>query len=167
MNGSYKLALTKFKWELLTILTKKGSGYMQTDIVPLVQKSWHASFAKKEKAKSAIAKGGWNPLNYVLLDHLNLNSSLASRASNQTENITDSSEALSINTEGNKFKQYLNQFIMTEAKREGRKRKLEEQQKEIRSPDENFSTLTDYTRIAASFGSLAKHNIFGIGAGLL
>jgi hypothetical protein len=31
----------------------------------------------------------------------------------------------------------------------------------------NFSNLSTYTRIAATSGSLAKHNIFEMGAGLL
>jgi hypothetical protein len=73
----------------------------------------------------------------------------------------------SVNKDGKKYNTFLDQFILNEAKKEGRKRKLEEQQKEAAARDSNFTALTNYTRIAASSGSLAKHNIFEIGAGLL
>jgi hypothetical protein len=51
-------------------------------------------------------------------------------------------------------------LILDETKKEGRKRKLEEQHQEKLNRDNNFNALTDYTRIAASSGSLAKHNIY-------
>jgi hypothetical protein len=56
----------------------------------------------------------------------------------------------------------LNRFILEESKKEGRKRKLEEQQKEAVNRDNNFAALTKLTGITPSSGSLAKHNIFEI-----
>jgi hypothetical protein len=56
---------------------------------------------------------------------------------------------------------------LNKAKQEGQKSKLEYQHKEIRIQDKNSSVLTDYNRIAASSRSLAKKNIFKIGADLL
>jgi hypothetical protein len=107
MNGSFKIALTKFKRELMAILIEKGSQFVQTDIIPLVRKSWNASFAKKEKAKSANAKRGWNPLNYILLDHPNLKDDQVSRASDPTVTSTDNdtqyeASTATINIEGKK-----------------------------------------------------------------
>jgi hypothetical protein len=73
----------------------------------------------------------------------------------------------SFNTSGIKVNHYLHQFILHEATKEGRKRRLEEQQKEAAERDDNFTALTSYTRMAALLGSLAKHNVFELGAGLL
>jgi hypothetical protein len=43
--------------------------FLSTDVVPLVNMALPHSFAKKENARKAVLKQGWNPLNYVLLDH--------------------------------------------------------------------------------------------------
>jgi hypothetical protein len=165
MNGSFKMALTKFKRELMASQTGKSCRFVQTDIIPLVRKSWYKSFAKKDCAKAAIAKRGWNPLNYALLDDPNLLPSVSSEVS--AARIPDCSSLTSFNQQGKKFNLFLDQFILSEAKKEGRKRKLDEQQKEEAERQNSFVALTDYTRIAASSGSLAKHNIFEIGASLL
>jgi hypothetical protein len=184
MNGAFKIALTRFKRELLAIITGRTCRFVQTDIIPLVRKAWDASFAKSKSAKKAIAKRGWNPLNYRLLDHPNLlpsvdstteasattpeaSGSVSAAVSSRNLPDCDSNTMASINKKGTKFNQCLHQFILEEAKKEGRKRKLEEQQKEMENRDENFAALTTYTRIAATSGSLAKHNIYEIGAGLL
>jgi hypothetical protein len=74
---------------------------------------------------------------------------------------------VSINKEGKKNNSYLDQIIVNEAQKEGRQRKLEEQQKEMTDRDANFLALITYTRVAGISGSLAKHNIYEIGAGLL
>jgi hypothetical protein len=127
---------------------------------------------KRDKVKSAIAKRGWNLLNYILLDHPNLVSNLIASSTNASASISTSS-ALdcntmdSINQTVKKFIHYLHLFIVNETKKEGRKRKLEEQQKEEANRDANFFLLSTYTRIAASLRSLVKHNIFEIGKGLL
>jgi hypothetical protein len=72
-----------------------------------------------------------------------------------------------VNTKGKLFNHYLHKLIFDEAKREGRKRRLEEQQQEELSRDNNFAVLTVFFRLAASSGSLAKHNIYELGEGLL
>ena len=40
-----------------------------TDICPLVRHAWEGSFARKDSSQKAIAERGWGPLNYVLLNH--------------------------------------------------------------------------------------------------
>ena len=35
--------------------------------MPLINKAWNASFARKNKNLQAIADRGWNPLNYNIL----------------------------------------------------------------------------------------------------
>jgi hypothetical protein len=168
MNGSFKTALTKAKRELITFRTGSTSKFVQTDIVPLVRKAWYASFARAEKAKKAITKRGWNPLNYVLLDHDKLQSSLLIATSDRFQNTPhDCDVSTTIKTTGTAFNNYLNQFILDEAKKEGRKRKLEALRQDAETRDNNFSALTDYTAIAASSGGIAKHNIYEIGEGLL
>jgi hypothetical protein len=46
MNRSFKIAVTKYKWELLASPTGKSYRFVQTDIIPLFQKSWYESFPK-------------------------------------------------------------------------------------------------------------------------
>jgi hypothetical protein len=47
-----------------------------TDIVPLVSLSWFKSFGLIENAQKAISQRGWGPLNFVLLDHPDVRSTL-------------------------------------------------------------------------------------------
>jgi hypothetical protein len=59
MNGSFDLALTICKRELIAVLPEKGSQFIQKDTILFVGKSSYASLDKKENAKFAIAKRGW------------------------------------------------------------------------------------------------------------
>jgi hypothetical protein len=124
MNGIFKLVLTTEKRELLSFQTKGTSRFVQSDVIPLVKKGWAESFAKKEKAKTAFSQRRWNPLNYKILDHPNVNSSTLLASSSQR--IPDSDKSVAINSNGKQFPTYLQQFILNEAKKEGRKRMLEE-----------------------------------------
>ena len=68
-NGSYNIAITKAKDELLQEKDKKCMrAELQTyDIIPLVNKAWDKSFARTNKNKTAISDRGWNPLNRNIL----------------------------------------------------------------------------------------------------
>jgi len=69
-NGSFNIALTKAKQDLLDFKLKKMTEdqYLKpTDLMPLINKAWNASFARKNKNLQAIADRGWNPLNYNIL----------------------------------------------------------------------------------------------------
>ena len=69
-NGSYKIALARTKKKFLE---KKLSMFIDppnlitTDIIPLVNIAWTASFDRVEKNKNAIAERGWGPCNRNLL----------------------------------------------------------------------------------------------------
>jgi len=69
-NGSYKISLAKSKKDFLE---KKLSKFIDppslssTDIIPLVNVAWSASFARISKNKKAIAERGWGPCNRNLL----------------------------------------------------------------------------------------------------
>ena len=39
-----------------------------TDLIPLINRAWSKSFARKNKNKIAIAKRGWDPSNRILLN---------------------------------------------------------------------------------------------------
>jgi len=71
-NGSYKMAITKAKTEL--VLKKQrccwGNARVETyEIVIVVNAAWEKSFARVEQNKKAIAARGWHPLTRNLLDH--------------------------------------------------------------------------------------------------
>ena len=80
-NGSYKIALFRAKKKLL----EAKMNYMidpltlvPTDIVPIVNVAWDASFAKVQHSKKAIADRGWNPLNYELLNDTDIQATMTS-----------------------------------------------------------------------------------------
>ena len=69
-NGSYKIALTRAKKEMLDTklaLHIEPASLCATDIMPLVNKAWSSSFARVAMNKKAIAERGWGPLNRNLL----------------------------------------------------------------------------------------------------
>ena len=69
-NGSYKIALARAKKDAME---KKLTLFIDpptlnaTDIIPLVNNAWQASFARVDTNKKAIAERGWNPCNQNLL----------------------------------------------------------------------------------------------------
>jgi hypothetical protein len=70
-NGTFKIESKKVKAD--TVRNKIGAGLPETlektDIVRIVNGAWHKSFARVDTNKRAIAARGWGPLNYILLDH--------------------------------------------------------------------------------------------------
>jgi len=70
-NGSFKIALSKIKKELLNKrlnIMMDQSTLLPTDIIPMVNYAWNHSFTRVVLNKKAIADRGWGPLNYNLLN---------------------------------------------------------------------------------------------------
>ena len=71
-NGSFNIAMTRAKQDLLDFKMRKMTDEVclkPTDLMPLINRAWNASFARKQKNQQAIADRGWCPLNYNLLTH--------------------------------------------------------------------------------------------------
>jgi len=70
-NGCFKMALTRFKQELLTKKEGRRAEFAieKDDIVDLVARAWELSFARVDTNLNAIAEKGWGPLNYNTLLH--------------------------------------------------------------------------------------------------
>ncbi len=51
------------------MLARGSPKFESTDIVPLVNKAFQSSFAIQGNVQKAIARRGWNPLNYKLLEN--------------------------------------------------------------------------------------------------
>lgn len=69
-NGSYKIALARAKkdfFEKKLRLFIDPPQLSATDIIPLINKAWSASFARVSCNKKAIAERGWGPCNRNLL----------------------------------------------------------------------------------------------------
>ena len=69
-NGSYKIALSKAKKEFLERKLRMfidPPALTPTDVIPLVNEAWSASFSRIDKNKKAIAERGWGPCNRNLL----------------------------------------------------------------------------------------------------
>jgi len=69
-NGSYKISLSKAKKEFLEQKLRMfidPPSLAPTDVIPLVNVAWSASFSRIDKNKKAIAERGWGPCNRNLL----------------------------------------------------------------------------------------------------
>ena len=76
-NGMYKKHTYRRKAQLMShksVLHNFNSGISLTkqDIIPIVKYAWDRSFALSESNRRAIAVRGWNPLNYALLDNIEI-----------------------------------------------------------------------------------------------
>ena len=81
-NGSFNIAFTKAKQELLNLKIKKMAkdvSLRPTDLMPLINIAWKKSFARVDKNQQAIAERGWNPLNYNLLTDPELRATMTNR----------------------------------------------------------------------------------------
>ena len=68
-NGSFNMAMTLEKRTLVQKKEKMSlpGKLVATDIIPLINRTWAKSFARKDKNRVAIAARGWNPYNRNLL----------------------------------------------------------------------------------------------------
>lgn len=87
LNGAFKTLMTKHKRELFDKKTSLGRNFDATDIFPLINRSWKGSFGNVLGAKKAIAKRGWGPLNYVLLNHEKLRLEVQSNGELESETL--------------------------------------------------------------------------------
>ena len=76
-NGSFKCSCKKFK---AALVQQKADHQMEckikkTDVIQIVWTAWNDSFSRAVKNKQAAAERGWNLLNYILLDHPDLQKS--------------------------------------------------------------------------------------------
>ena len=81
-NGSFIMAMTKAKQELLALKDSLGlqnDGILDTDLMPLINLAWKKSFARVEKNRNAISDRGWNPLNKCLLLDPTLRSTMTAK----------------------------------------------------------------------------------------
>jgi hypothetical protein len=65
-NGCFKMALTRYKRELLKQKESVGAEFAieKEDVIHLVARVWANSFARKTNNQNAIAERGWTPLTY-------------------------------------------------------------------------------------------------------
>ena len=70
-NGTFKIEGKKAKAETVTEKIRAGlpATLERSDIVRIVNVAWQKIFTRVETNKHAIAARGWGPLNYILMDH--------------------------------------------------------------------------------------------------
>ena len=81
-NGSFNIAMYRAKKDLLEKKDEIGlhdDGLVDTDLIPLINTAWKASFARIDKNQNALADRGWNPLNKNLLLHDDLRATMTRR----------------------------------------------------------------------------------------
>jgi hypothetical protein len=100
LNGAFKMALYVAKRQYFQLLSTRFNsyGFSPTDIIPLVNTAWDKSFGRCAEARRAIIQRGWNPLNYVLLDHPKLKSITKKPPSNLSTELNTNSTAMITNS---------------------------------------------------------------------
>jgi hypothetical protein len=89
-------------------------------MIPLVNRAWAMSFGRAEFAKKAVAKWGWGPLNYVLLDSPKLISFEDTKPKAKRKLIPV--DELEVNVTGELSTSYLSMILENKEKREGVKK---------------------------------------------
>ena len=109
-NGCFKMALTKYKRELLRRKELAGVefGINKEDITYLVSQAWADSFARVVHNKSAIADRGWNPLNYNCLLHPEIVATRYAGGLADGSDADDDREDVMVAAEGSQVVQLLN-----------------------------------------------------------
>jgi hypothetical protein len=160
INGSFKMTLQRTKEEYLNSKFGLKHSFLQTDVIPILNKAWGKSIGQKDKARKAILDRGWLVLNYTLLDddRLLCNETPTNPIIHRQPMIDVANLAQQINTTGPFFNSVLDHLIADEAKAEGRKRKWEEQQKEEQTVLAQFTKLRKLGNIKS--GKLAANNHF-------
>ena len=110
-NGAYKTAIAKYKQKVYDMKPEGKKGWRDSDILPIVKHAFVESFAKQSSVKNAVASRGWNPLNYALLDHPDIKSSMPKEwqtsencdsasvvVTNQTNSVSQTDVASTIDT---------------------------------------------------------------------
>jgi hypothetical protein len=163
-NGLYKV-----KKNYLTFRDIDDQKFVPMDIIPLVNTAWAKSFARVDSSRKEILKRGWNPLNYVLLDHPELNKTdttapedgsggeLSTTATSKTTLVG----SVMINKDGKTVSNYLNHLLVQESKDEGRKRKYEEQQQRKKDNDDKINVLKGMAKITSGKLVGNDHHILG------
>ena len=174
LNGCFKIALNREKMAYIKHRGVNERTFKQTDIVPLVNKAWKKSFARKDIAKKAIVDRGWSVLNYCLLDDPRIIKQSNSATSSSTEEITIASgstsssittntsvnEVVGLNTNGPVFTSYLYQIMAEEAKSQGRKRVFEEQKNQLAEKKRLIDDLEEGGNLSS--GQLAIKNHYAL-----
>jgi len=91
-NGSFNIAMTRSKQELLEKKDELGlydDGLVDTDLMPLINKSWSQSFARVDKNRNALADRGWNPLNQALLLNDDLRATMTRKEKSTEYNLSN------------------------------------------------------------------------------
>jgi hypothetical protein len=142
------------------------------------------SFGRKENARKAILKRGWNPLNYVLLDHPKLirsdSDSPTAEESTQTGNsastnvvsetttvsdpstgimtiVTGDAPPISINTTGKTKNKFVDLFANNKARSEGAKRKIEQENKDREKRAKQLEELMEICAVTSGQLCLGNH----------
>ena len=150
LNGKFKLELTRAKKKYL--LARGSPKFEPTDIIPLVNTAFQASFANEKSVKRAIARRGWNPLNYKLLEIF----------VNPRGNETISSETPctivtpSLNAFHGSASTYMDPLVEEAKKDAGRKRRNEELKAALATKEQKLHHLKTMGKVSSA--RLAANN---------
>jgi hypothetical protein len=149
LNGSFKTELVKAKRQLFRYKQSLGkSNFEPTDIIPLINRAWPASFGNVKNSAKAIAVRGWGPLNYCLLQHqFFANDEKNSEIDSSESSILDLS---TINTRTGIARDYLDQLIVEGKKDDGRIERWKRQHQDATDKNEAVKKLKSLTKLTST-----------------
>jgi hypothetical protein len=160
-NGTFKMNVTRVK---RTFFEKRPHGkkhFAKTDIIPIINKSFHGSYGNVKNAKKAISARGWGPANYALL----LDPSIAKTKVMATDS-TPATSSISrhggppdhaYTMKNGEAAKFFGELMQDASRDEGRTKKMREQRAETDQQDTYAKKLKKMTRVTSG-GMASEHH---------
>ena len=155
LNGKFKLELTRAKRKYL--LARGTPKFEPTDIVPLVNIAFEESFANQKDALRAIARRGWNPLNYKLLEDFPTTTS-DDTTTNSSVNLVDGMKQ-SMNVSKGSASLYMDLLTEESKNDEGRKRKNEELKATLKTKEQKLQHIKAMGKVSSARLAASNHYV--------
>jgi hypothetical protein len=159
INGKFKIEIGKEKSEYLQHKPSNTSGFVITDIVPIVKSAFIKSFSNIKNAKKAIAERGWGPaLNYrLLLDNrltqrpkeAPINQPHSAQPTNISTVAGDGILTMSFNMKEGWFADITDKLVENRNQEEGRAKKMEEKLRIMKNKEDHINLIKNLPKISS------------------
>lgn len=171
-NGTFKMGVTRAKRVIFDARPDGKKQFTPTDIIPIINKSFPGSYGNVEFAKKAIAKRGWFPATFALLNDPAIaktrernNNTTTNSSISEPDAPTHQLDVPILNMETGLAGKITDKLLANELKKDGRKDKLRRERQE---KDDQFSLakkIRNATRITS--GGLASLNHYSLDTDVL
>jgi hypothetical protein len=148
LNGKFRVESTKAKRKFL--LAWGSPKFEPRDIIPLVNKAFQVNFAIQKDVQKAIARRGWSPLNYKLLENFQSPTGSAALCSSVTPSLNVTHGSASI---------YLDLLVEESKKDEGRKWWNEELKAMLKRKEQKLNHIKTIGKVSSARLAANNHNL--------